>query len=59
MIYFPAAIFAWFLCSFGPPFGTLLAYHMERSGMPFHDAVGVNSKNGVVEVQVPRIIVHT
>ena len=21
-------------------------YHMERGGMPLHDAVGINSKNG-------------
>ena len=25
---------------------TLPRYHMERGGMPLHDAVGINCKNG-------------
>ena len=24
----------------------LCGYHMERGGMPLHDAVGINCKNG-------------
>ena len=45
MIEFQAAIFAWFLCSFGPPSRALGTYlHVERGGMPFHDAVGINCK---------------
>ena len=32
-------------------FGTALpcsgCYHLERGGMPLHDAVGINCKNGV------------
>ena len=23
-------------------------YHLERGGMPLHDAVGINCKNGVI-----------
>ena len=42
MIEFHTAIFAWFLCSFGPPSRDLVAYHLESGGMPLHDAVGVN-----------------
>ena len=41
-----AAISAWFLCTFGPPSRTLVAYPLERGGMPFHDEVVVNCKNG-------------
>ena len=32
--------------SFGPPFHALVAYHLDRCGMPLHDTVGVNSENG-------------
>ena len=32
--------------SFGPPFRALVAYHLERSGLPLHDAVGVHCKTG-------------
>ena len=41
-----AAIFAWFLCTFGPPSLALVAEHPQRGGMPLHHAVGVNCKNG-------------
>ena len=34
------------LRSFGPPSSALLDYHPEKGGMPLHDAVGVNCKNG-------------
>ena len=36
--------FACFRCSFGLPSRVLVAYHLERSGMPLHDAVVVNCK---------------
>ena len=39
---FHATIFAWFVFSFVPPSRALVAYHLERGGMPLHDAVGVN-----------------
>ena len=45
MIECDAAIFAWCLCSFGPPSRALVAYHPERSGMPLHDAVGIKCEN--------------
>ena len=45
-----AAIFAWYLCSFGPLFHALVAYHLERGGMPLHDAVGVNCKKGALMI---------
>ena len=44
MIEFHMAIFAWFMCSFGLPSRTLLAYHLEKGGMQLHDAIGVNCK---------------
>ena len=35
--------FSWFLCTFGPTSRALVAYHLQRVGMPLHDAaVGVN-----------------
>ena len=40
------AIFVWFLCSFAPPFRALVAYHLERDGMPLHDAIEVNCEKG-------------
>ena len=52
MIEFYAAIF-------GPPSHTLGTYlHLERGGMPFHDGVGINCKNGAtteVKAQDPSI----
>ena len=36
------AILAWFLCSFGLPSHALATYHLERGGIPLHDAFGVN-----------------
>ena len=56
MIEFHAAIFAWFLCPFGPPFRALVAYHRERSEMLLHDAVGVNCskvETTDIKAQVP------
>ena len=35
------------LRSFGPPSCALVGYHLKRGGMPLHDAVEVNCKNGV------------
>ena len=59
MIECDATIFAWFLCSFGPPSLSLVAYYLERGGMPLHgDAVGVNCKKGAatgIRAQVPSI----
>ena len=46
MIEFHAAIFIWFLCSLEPPSSVLIAYHLERDGMPLYDAVGANGKKG-------------
>ena len=46
MIVFHETIFAWFLCSFGLPSRALVAYHLERGGMPLHDAVVVNCRKG-------------
>ena len=54
-----SAIFDWFLCFSIPLSLDLVAYHLERSGMPLHDAVVVNCKNGCVtteiKAQVPGI----
>ena len=47
MIEFHAAIFAWsLLVFFRTAFPCSGGYHLERAGMPLHDAVGVNGKNG-------------
>ena len=35
------------LRSFGPPFQGLVDYHLEKGGLPLHDAVGVRCKMGV------------
>ena len=43
-IEFHVAIFAWFMRSFGQPSRVLVVYHLERVGMPLHDAVGVSYK---------------
>ena len=40
------AISAWFLCSFGRPSRSLVAYHLKRGGMPLHYAFGVNFQTG-------------
>ena len=32
------------LRSFGPPSRAMVDYHLERGGMPLHDAIGVNVK---------------
>ena len=58
MIEVHPAIIALFLCFFGPPSRTLVAYHLERGAMPLHDAVGVNrDKCATTEYQgqVPKI----
>ena len=34
------------LRSFGRPSHALVDYHLERSGMPLHDVVGVKCKSG-------------
>ena len=44
--------------NFGTPFRALVDYHLERGGMPLHDAVVVNVKRGQllkIEAQVPGI----
>ena len=46
-----ATIFAWVLCSTEPPFCALVAYHLEKDGMPLHDEVGVND----IKAQVPGL----
>ena len=43
---FHMTIFAWFLCTFGLPSHTHVAYHLERGGMTLHDSVGVNCEMG-------------
>ena len=56
MIEFHAAVFALFLCSFGPPSLALVAYPLERGRMPLHDAVGVCCEKGAttdIKAQVP------
>ena len=57
MINFHVVIFAWLL-SFGPPSHNLVTYHLEKDGMPLHDAVGVNCKKGTttdMKAQTPSI----
>ena len=58
MIEFHAAIFSWFLCSFGPLSRAPVAHHLETGGMTLHDAVGVTVKKAQllnIKVQVPSI----
>ena len=46
------------ICYFGLPSRALVAYHLERSGMPLHGAVGINDKTGAttdIKAQLPRI----
>ena len=45
---FHAAVFAWWLYSFGPLFRAVVTYHLEMGWMQLHDAVGVNCKKGVI-----------
>ena len=42
---FLEAIFAWH-CVFRTALPCSGCYHMERGGMPLHDAVGINCKKG-------------
>ena len=51
MIVFHAAIFAWFMCSFGLPYCAPVAYHLERSAMPLHDAVEGNCEQGQLNIE--------
>ena len=44
MIEFQLPIFASFMGFFGPPSRVMVAFHLERIGMPLHDAVVVNCK---------------
>ena len=58
MIEFKRGHFYMALRSFESPSHALVVYHMERGGMPLHDAVGVNCKRGLllkIKVQVPDI----
>ena len=40
MVEFHEAIFAWFLCFFGPPSLALVAYHLERGGCSYTMLLG-------------------
>ena len=56
MIKLHSAIFAWFLCSFGPHYRALVAYHLVRGVMPLHNAVWVKFNKGAttdIREQVP------
>ena len=58
MIEFDVTIFAWFLCSLGPPSHALVVYHREWGGIPLHDTVGVNCETGAttdIKAQVPSL----
>ena len=46
MIEFKRSHFCLDLSPFGPPSRALVDYHLERGGMPIHDSVVVNCKNG-------------
>ena len=46
IIEFLVEIYAWFLCCLGPPSRALVAYYLERGGMPLQHVVGVNCENG-------------
>ena len=57
---FHSTIFAWFICSFGPP-SHVMAYRLERGGMPLHDTFGVNCETGAttdIKSQVPIVYGH-
>ena len=58
MIEFYAAIFAGFLCSFGPPSRALGTYTPREGWDALHDGVGINCKYGAsteVKAQEPSI----
>ena len=58
MIEFQAVIFDWFLCSFGPLSRALVAYHLERGGIPLNNEFGANCERGTatdIKAQVPSI----
>ena len=40
IIEFLVEIYAWFLCCLGPPSRALVAYYLERGGMPLQHVVG-------------------
>ena len=42
---FHGAIFVRFLYSFRPPSRALVVYHLEKGGLPLHDAVEANCEN--------------
>ena len=46
MIECDASSFALLLCSLGPPYYALVAYHLQIGGMQLRDAVAVNCKMG-------------
>ena len=48
------------LCSFGPPFHTMVGYHLETGGMPLHDAAEVNRNRGATTVnqELGRFLVY-
>ena len=57
LIEFHAAIFAWFLCSFGTPSRSLVGCR-KMGGMPLHDTVVVYFKNGAtadIKAKVPSV----
>ena len=61
MIEFHAAIFGGCRVYFRTCSSSLVAYHLDRGGMAFHDAFGVNSKKDTttdIKAQVSWIIVH-
>ena len=54
MIEFQVDTFALFQCSFGPPSSALVAYHLEKDGIPFHDEIKVNCEKGETTVLISR-----
>ena len=46
MIEFHEAIFDWFLCSFGKPSHTLVAYDLEKGGILLHAVVEASYGSG-------------
>ena len=58
MIEYHSAIFAWFLCSFGPSSHALGLIHLESGGMPLRDGVVINCIQGAtteIKSQEPNI----
>ena len=43
------------LSSFGPPSHALVAYHLERAGMPFDDAAGENFIKGATRAMTADV----